>query len=67
LLYRYTEFGPDNDNCQGDAANLCASALENNDIDGDLIWFYCLMLAVLFLAFRLLAAFILVAKSQKFY
>ena len=63
----YTEFGPDNDNCQGAAADLCAAALENNDIEGDMIWFYCLMLAVLFLAFRLLAAFILVAKSQKFY
>ncbi len=62
-----TEFHEDNDSCAGDAASNCASILDNNEIDSDLMWFYILMLVILFAAFRLLAAIVLVMKSKRFY
>ena len=57
----------DSDSCAGDAASNCASILDNNEIDSDLMWFYILMLVILFAAFRLLAAIVLVMKSKRFY
>ena len=62
-----TEFNEDNESCSGDAASLCSTMLEANEIEKDKVWFYVLMLVVLFAAFRLLAAIILVQKSRRFY
>lgn len=62
-----TEFHADNDSCSGDAAQNCSNMLDANEIEQDLMWFYVLMLVVLFAAFRLLAAIILVQKSRRFF
>jgi len=62
-----TEFAPELDACQGSAAVNCASALSSNNVEEDLMWFYGLMLAVLFLGFRTLGAIMLVARSKRFY
>ena len=63
------EFGSSMENCQtSEAASMnCARALDSNSIEADMTWFYVLMLLVLFIGFRLLAAAILIKKAQKFY
>jgi len=62
-----TEFNPSNPSCQGAAAHACASVISNNDIKSDQWWVYVLLLIVLFVGFRILAALILVQKSKRFY
>lgn len=50
-----------------DARDNCRSLLHSNNIHMNQVYFPIILLFVLFLAFRLLAAFILVEKAKTFY
>lgn len=62
-----TEFDPDLKSCQGEAAAMCESVINSNDINADKWWVYLLLLGALFVGFRLLASIILVHKAKRFY
>ena len=66
-LVLLTEFDPSNLSCQGDAESSCATLLTANGIDSKMIYVYILIMAALFIGFRILGAFILVNKARKFY
>jgi ABC-type multidrug transport system ATPase subunit len=66
-LILITEFDASNASCEGDAAANCHGILEDNNIDPDSWWVYMLVLIALFIAFRVVGAFILVKKAQRFY
>jgi len=66
-LLLLTEFDHRLRSCSGDAAMLCKGAIDNNNVKRDQAWLYILLLAVLFVAFRLAGAIILVKKAKRFY
>ena len=66
-LLLLTEFNPANASCQGGAKIPCATVISANDIQSDMWWAYVIILAALFVGFRVIAAFILVHKAKRFY
>jgi ABC-type multidrug transport system ATPase subunit len=62
-----TEFDASNPSCSGDSADACRGILEDNDIKPNDWWIYMIILFVLFAAFRIAGAMILVKKAQRFY
>ena len=66
-LILYTEFDPKLPSCDGGAKRYCYAVLDNNDIKRDQWWVYVLLLATLFVGFRILGAVILTQKAKKFY
>ena len=66
-LVLMTEFDTSLDSCQGGAKSNCEAVLTSNDIDKDKFWVYILLLAVLFLGFRIMACMILIHKAKRFY
>jgi ABC-type multidrug transport system permease subunit len=61
------EFDDSNKNCLGAAADNCKKVLSQNNIEPRLWWTYMLLLITLFVAFRAVAAVILVKKARRFY
>eukprot|EP01035_Chromulina_nebulosa_P019507 gene19507-25403_t len=61
------EFQLSRHSCSGGAQENCLKIHNDNDVYSDLIWFYCFMLFILFFAFRLGGAIILVQKAKRFY
>jgi ABC-type multidrug transport system ATPase subunit len=61
------EFDPTSDHCSGDARSKCEGALDANDVIKEQWWVYALILAVLFLGFRIISVFVLVQKAKTFY
>ncbi len=62
------EFNPSLHSCSSPQAHdNCENVLKNNDIDQDRYWIYIILLAALFIFFRLSAGMILVQKAKKFY
>ena len=61
------EFDPTNENCDGDTRSSCENALDNNDIYKNRWWVYVVVLAILFLSFRIMSGYVLVKKARKFY
>lgn len=68
-LVLMNEFNPSNDSCQSSpqAHQNCKNVLANNDIEPDRFYVYIIILFVLFVAFRMLGAGILVQKAKRFY
>ena len=50
-----------------DATKSTCNLLKSLDVNSDEVWWYWVMLVVLFLAFRLVALFVLSKKATKFY
>lgn len=61
------EFNKANDNCKGAAAKNCQGLLDQNGIKDSDWWIYVILLFVLFIFFRSVAAVVLVKKSLRFY
>jgi hypothetical protein len=63
------EFNPGNDSCNRspEAAANCHSLIVNNNVSEDQFYIYIILLAGLFAAFRIAAAFLLVEKAKRFY
>jgi hypothetical protein len=66
-LVLITEFSPSNDSCKGGAEVYCRSVLKNNDVRTDQVWLYIIILAALFVGFRVAGAAILIQKAKRFY
>jgi len=66
-LILLTEFDHRLKSCKGGAAILCHGVIVNNNVKREQAWLYILLLAVLFVAFRLIGAIILVKKAKRFY
>jgi len=68
-LVLLTEFNPSNDSCSESpqAHQMCTNVLSENNIQQEYWWVYMLILIALFVAFRIIAALILVKKAQRFY
>lgn len=66
-LILLTEFNPNRSSCGGDARQNCEDVLKDNDVKREDFWIYILILALLFAAFRVLGAVILVKKAKRFY
>jgi ABC-type multidrug transport system permease subunit len=67
LVY-FIEFNSNISSCQTSlqAKQLCQSILDSNDIQGDHVFIYIIMLFVLFVLFRCFAIFILIEKAKLF-
>ena len=61
------EFDESLDSCKGAAAENCRMILEENDINEDDWWIYLLILLLLFVSFRVVAAYVLIANARRFY
>lgn len=67
-LVLLNEFRLDRPTCQGAAAEAnCREIIESNGIDGNVFYIYIILLFVLFVAFRLAGALVLVQKAKRFY
>lgn len=67
-LILISEFNPGNTNCKGNnASNACQNILLRNGVAVEDQFFYIVILLGLFLGFRILAAFILVRRANRFY
>ena len=53
--------------CKGMAAANCKMILDENGIKKDDWWIYTLILLLLFVSFRVLAAHVLIANARRFY
>lgn len=63
-----TEFSLDNDSCKdGAARENCRDLLNANDIDANQFWLSILLLTILVVGFRILAALLLKEKAKTFY
>ena len=63
-----TEFDLSLNSCQGEAAHMnCVGIQHRNQVNPNLWWVYVIMLAVLYLGFRILGAITLVSRSKRFY
>jgi len=66
-LFITNEFASYRESCSGDAAANCIKIKEANDIDPSHWWVYVLVLAVLFLGFRIMAMIVLSKRAVRFY
>ena len=66
-LILISEFNPANANCKGSASKACQSILIRNGVALEDGLFYTAILLGLFLGFRVIAAFILVRRANRFY
>lgn len=66
-LILLTEFSGENAACKGKASKLCTNVIKSNDIRGEDWWIYFLLLVVIFVAFRIIGALILIQKAKRFY
>lgn len=64
-IFLINEFAPFRESCQGQAGVYCETTLENNDVESDDWWVYALVLACLFVAFRIAAMIFLVKQANK--
>lgn len=65
-LVLINEFLPANNaQCACEAAPMCESILKDNDIYTSRWWAYALVLLVLFVGFRVIAAILLVQRAQR--
>ncbi len=61
------EFDETLDSCKGAAAENCELILKENDIRKEDWWIYLLILMVLFVSFRVVAAHVLIRNARRFY
>lgn len=61
------EFASNLPSCDGEARDNCRQVHEDNNVSGQYLWVYILILAALFFAFRALAMFLLSKKAVRFY
>ena len=61
------EFDESLDSCKGAAAENCRMILAENDINKNDWWIYLLILLLLFVSFRVVAAYVLIANARRFY
>lgn len=66
-LILITEFNPSLPSCDGLAQPQCQGVLSNNNVVESRWWIYMLLLMVLFVAFRVGGALILIEKAKRFY
>jgi ABC-2 type transporter len=66
-LVLLTEFSSSLASCKGKASIFCENLKSVNDVDSSMAYAYILILAALFVVFRVLGIIILVKKSKRFY